>query len=389
MHAIVEVPVREQIQILGRRLKPTDQLVVHPSNTDENVARALAIFGLTGKEVIECAPKPGAAPSFFDGQKITTRTLFRDVIDLQGVPQRSVLALLANAAGTEADAKALEYMANDLTTSSEYGKLTARGNVFTVLDVLQRFPSVKLTLAQAVTRLPHIQPRFYSNAHDPATSPEKFHLVYHVPVKDGGKHEGLATGHLRRFVPASHNQRLWCTLEPGKTTLPAVSSNALLIGLGSGIGLVKSAIDERAAAKKAGQKVGQTTVIHGFRKTGQDQLFKRELEAYQAEGVIRYVPVASYDVDGKFASPFDRVDTATADWIKADPASEVLYCGVGGSVPSLLASHFARLGVDVNAMGTRYHQEYFTADLDHENLIKRQPAAAEAEVAEGKSSQKQ
>jgi hydroxylamine reductase len=388
-HAIVEFPLEKQVNLIGRRITATDQLVVAPSNAPATVDAALKHFGLTGNEVVECAPLPGAAASFFDGQKITTRTLFSDVIDFSGVPARSALSLLSCAATDPKERAQLEELANDLTSSSVYTQLTTKGAVLTVLDVLKRFPSVKLTLSQAVTRLPHIQLRYYSNAHDPATTPEKFHVVYHVPRKLGGAdgktvvHEGLATAHMKSIVPASLTQRLWCTIEAGKTTLPAVDKPALLIGLGSGMGLVKACLDERAAARKAGKPVGPTTLIYGFRDSA-NQLFKPELAQFKADGVdVRLVE--SHDASGRFVkSPFSAIDPLVAKWLKEAPGAEVLYVGLGGSIPGMLSKQLTRHGVDVQALrkSGRYHEEYFAADLDQENMLKRDGAADGATLAE-------
>lgn len=371
-HLIAEVPIRDQIQILGRKLIATDQLVFHPHNKKDAVNRALAIFGFTGEEIIEITPLPGAASSFFDAHKITTRTLFREIIDLSAVPARSTLAMLCSAATDAAERAQIDALANDLTASSEYARLTAGGKVFTVLDVLERFRSIKLTLSQMVSRLPHIKSRYYSNAHDPRSClSDHFHVVYNVPTRtDGARvHKGLATSNLESCTPGASS--IWCTLEPGKSTLPKHESNALFVAFGSGIGLTMAALEARASAKKRGEAVGRAVLIYGFRQTGKDQLFKDEIDKYAREGIIdapRYV--GSYDTPGKFQSPFDKIDQGIIDMVAASNG-EIFYCGNGGSVPHLLETHFRRFGINVSDLRkqNRYHEEYFTVDLDAENLL--------------------
>ena len=246
-HMIAEVHLRDQIKILGRKLLVTDQLVVHPHNKKPAVAAVLERFGFTGMEIIEATPLPGAAASWFDAHKISIRTLFREIIDLSAVPSRSTLSMLASAATDGSERKTLDELANDLSASSEYSKLTTSQCVLTVLDILLRFKSITLTLAQIVSRLPHIKPRYYSNAHDPRSKlSEQFHVVYGVPTRhDGARvHKGLATSNLESCTPGASS--IWCSIEPGKTTLPAVDAPALIVALGSGIGLVMASLEQRA-----------------------------------------------------------------------------------------------------------------------------------------------
>merc|ERR1712000_620221 len=221
--------------ILGRKLDSNDVLLVHPKNSRQNVDRALKLFGLNGFEIIEATPKTGAASSFFDGKKIATRTLFKEVIDLNRIPSRSTIS-------------SLKKLAEDSSAGNEYSQLIESGKYFSILDVLERFPSVKLTLAQALTRLPIIQPRKYSNCHNKKHLTNKFELCYRVPEVV----PGLATTTLESCVPGASS--LWCSLEAATTTMPSDASNTVFIGLGSGVGLVHNALQGRQIAKNKGEK---------------------------------------------------------------------------------------------------------------------------------------
>jgi len=358
----VELNFERNMDILGRKLDSNDVLLVHPKNSRQNVDRALKLFNLNGFEIIEATPKTGAASSFFDGKKIATRTLFKEVIDLNRIPSRSTISSLVSAARDEKERSALKKLAEDSSAGNEYSQLIESGKYFSILDVLERFPSVKLTLAQALTRLPIIQPRKYSNCHNKKHLTNKFELCYRVPEVV----PGLATTTLESCVPGASS--LWCSLEAATTTMPSDASNTVFIGLGSGVGLVHNALQGRQIAKNKGEKVGKAIVIVGCRHLEKDHLFKEELEKFKEEGLIQeLIAIGSYDVDGVFMSPFDAIDRNISDFINKENA-EIMYAGIGGSVPRDLENRLRAADVDVDKMqqaGT-FHTSYFTSDVAFE-----------------------
>lgn len=364
----VELNLVRNIDILGRKIKPNDVLLVHPKNPRATVDRALKHFGYTGEEIIEVMPRPGAPSSFFDGKKIAVRTFFKEVMDFSKMPTRSVLLGLVSAAQDESQRAALLKLATDTSSGNEFSKLTAYGKHLTILDILERFPSVKLSLAQIATRLPHIQPRKYSNAKTPYTMSNHFEICYRVPEVV----PGLATTTMESCVPGSSS--LWCSLEEGKATMPPSNANAVFIGLGSGIGLVRSALQARALAKAKGETIGKCTVIAGCRRTDKDQLFKEELQQFVKDGIITDLRlVGSYDKEGSFDSPFDQLDGAIVKDLIEDKTIHLMYCGVGGSVPRYLDAKLRANNVDIEVLrqAGRYHEEYFTTDLDSEKLYRK------------------
>lgn len=365
---IAELNIRKNQDILGRKLGPTDVLKIHPSNSPAAVDRALKRFGLNGFEIIEIMPVSGSASdaSFFVGKKIATRTLFADVIDLSRIPSRHTIASLASAAQDASEKAALLKLASDTAPGNEYStKLTAAGVHTTVLDVLERFPSVKLTLAQALTRLPLIQPRKYSSAKTTDTLTTKFELCYRVAVP------GLASAHLEAQVPGASS--LWVTIEPGVSTLPPNKVNALFVGLGSGVGLIRNALQSRAVAKAKGEPVGRAFVIAGCRHSESDQLFKEDLEKFKADGLIDDLRlVGSYDVQGKFISPFDQIDAGVVEFLNSNGA-EIAYSGVGGSAPRALEAKLIASGINTDKFRAagRFHESYFTTDHESEHLLRK------------------
>jgi len=59
-----------------------------------------------------------------------------------------------------------------------------------------------------------------------------------------------------------------------------------MIALGTGIAPMRALIQERAAAKKRGEKVGPMTLMFGSRFEKKDYLYKEELLRYKEEGIL-------------------------------------------------------------------------------------------------------
>lgn len=68
---------------------------------------------------------------------------------------------------------------------------------------------------------------------------------------------------------------------PADPTLPVV-----LVGAGSGIAPLRAFLQERAMQRRAGAPVGPTILFFGCRNRAHDLLYKEELDAYAAEGVL-------------------------------------------------------------------------------------------------------
>lgn len=355
-------------RVRGRVADVTDHIEILPRNPEDLVERAIKALKITEpNQIVEVLPLPGAPSSFWDGRKMSVRTILREIIDLSAIPSRSLLELLATIATDATEASKLQDLADNLSANSEYEQLT-RG-IFSIVDMLEMFPKLNVSLAQLLSHAPHIVARTYSVANDNAAGHhEVFEIAYTTPTRWSGdkKHVGLCSGFMDHLVAGDHP---WVRFVPSGVPLPALEKPVFLLALGTGIGSIRAVLLNRQLAKKAGKNVGPALVYYGFRHAKKDQLFVEDLAALEREGLCRTVFVASHD--GKeFVSPMDKMDASVKDFIGAD--GEVLYCGLGGSVPLLVEAAMRRIGLDVASLRAagRYHEEFFTPDLDMENLLK-------------------
>jgi len=363
----VTVTVEDQRKQLGRLATITDHVRVYPRNPATLVERVAKRIGADLDAVVEVTPLPGAPKTVFDFKKLSLRTILSEVVDLSGAPSRTVLETLAQLAKVPAERDQLESIAGDLSPNGQFDTLV--NGVCTIADLLEMFKSVEVTAAVLMTVLPHIAPRSYSIASDNACgNHESFELLYATPVrtKDGRRHEGLCSSYLGALQPGD---RVHVQFAPSNVELPRDDVPCLLIALGTGIGSAHSILQHRLAAKKAGKAVGQTHLFYGFRHKSKDCFFESDIAAMEKAGIVTATYVASHD-GAKFESPMDRLDSSVVDFLGS--TGEVAYCGLGGSVPLIVENSLRRCGVDVAALrkAKRYHEEFFTTDLDTENLFK-------------------
>lgn len=356
----------------GRRANITDHIEILPHNPPAAVERACRLLNVDPTVVVEVAPLPGAAPSYIDGKKVLTRTLLTDVIDLCSAPARATLEALSQIATAPAEATKLEQMANDLSPDGQY-ETRSRQGCWTILDVLEECPSARPNLAQFLTHVPHIKPRTYSIARDNAQwHNDEFEILYNVPRrqrvgKAGDTQPGLCTGELEKLLSGA---TLTVRLTPSNIPLPSDEAPVVMIALGSGIGSCRSVLHHRRMLKQAGKTVGPVALFYGFRHAAQDQFFVDEFTEMEREGIVKVTYVASHDTPGKFITPMDVMDSSVGDFL--GKKGEIMYCGLGGSVPVVVESALRRCGVDVASLraSKRYHEEYFSPDADTENLLR-------------------
>jgi hydroxylamine reductase len=382
-----DVDAATQVRVFGREVDITDHVEIMPVNGSSLVDRALRRLKLHGEQVVRVAPLAGALRTYFADHSLTIRTILAEIVDLSAIPSRSLLEVMSLLAKDESERASLEELANNLAADTAFETLCS--GVFSLVDALELFPSVDMGLDQLLTVAPIIAPRTYSLAnHRPAGS-SRFEILFTVPVRTstragGAPHMGLCSGMLDGLAPGA---AITLRFVASASRLATMANNVLYVALGSGIGSIRAAMQRRVAHKASSghpESVGMSHVFYAFRHADKDCLFAAEFEAMQHELVLWMTPVATRDGGKIFTSLFDRLDHSVVNFLAEH--GEIVYCGPGGTVPSLVEAALKRAGVDVATLRAsgRYHEEYFTADSDTENLIKTDKAAASATTLAGR-----
>ena len=343
---------------------------VLPRNGAALVTRACRRLGEKPGEMVTIRPLEGAPRSpLIDGKQVAVGTIMAEVIDVSGVPSRSFLEGLSAIATDPKERAALDDLANDLSAHSEYDRLTHAG--FSLIDALERFPKLDMSLEYVLSYAPRITPRTYSLA-TAQPSADALEICFNDPVffKQGDKiYHGLTSHMMAGLEPESE---ITVALKKGNKFTPQAEKPLCIVALGTGVSSARALLQARRTQDHSKVCTDVTKVdtilFYGFRHKGQDDLFAEEFQSYVDEGWLEVRKTASHDQQ-KFVTPIDAMDASLGKFLSDD--GQFCYFGLGGQVPHFVEMKLRQIGVDVASLRAtkRYHEEAFSKDIDVENLL--------------------
>lgn len=281
-----KAPTKKHIEIQlpsDRPYSAGDYLAVLPINHKDIVHRALRRFRLPWDvNVTIQSASPTTLPT---GHPVPASDVLGAYVELsQPITKRSLTVLL-EAADDDATKSALQHLAGD-----GYTELLSKR--MSILDLLEQFPTVDLPFATFLSLLPPMRVRQYSISSSPLADPSCCTLSYSVldaPALSGTgqRHLGVATSYLASLQPGD---KLHVAIRPSHASfhLPVDSENTsiVLIGAGTGLAPFRGFIQERAAMLSAGRKLAPALLFFGCRHPEQDDLYREELDQWQAIGAV-------------------------------------------------------------------------------------------------------
>ncbi len=274
----------------GMTYSAGDHLGVFPENPEalcEAYATRCGVRPSDSVVVREVGAVHGQLPC---GIPLRVSELLGQHVDLSGPLTRKELRFLAARCPCPPEKVELLRLAGETTFPKEV--LAER---LTLLDLLTRFASIPCDLATVLTLRPALRPRYYSISSSPKVLPHACSIT--VGTHDfigpkGSQREGLCSHYLAR-VPQGQSLRVLVKDTGGTFRLPANPETAvILIGPGTGLAPLRGFIDERAALRSQGVKVGKTLLFFGCRRPDQDYLYREELEGHLARGSLDALCVA-------------------------------------------------------------------------------------------------
>jgi sulfite reductase (NADPH) flavoprotein alpha-component len=301
-----------------------DSLGIFPYNDPALVNAVIAtlgapadfpIAGRTLRDVLTDNSSLGVAPDM----------LFQLISFLTGGERRQKAKALASGADPDGDAKSLD-----------------------VLAALEKFPGIHPDPEAFVEALDPLQPRLYSIASSPRTSPGKVALTIDAVRYTVGKRArvGVAsTLFAERIAPGT---RLKAYIQKahafGLSADPAIP--IVMIGPGTGVAPFRAFLHERMATKAP----GRNWLFFGHQRREHDFFYEDELAGMQAAGVLNKLSLAwSRDGDRKVYVQ-DRMREAGAElWAWLAEGAHVYVCGamtmgkdVERALLEVIAAHGAR-----------------------------------------------
>lgn len=183
--------------------------------------------------------------------------------------------------------------------ANHHGEVQAKR--LSVLDLLEIYSDVHITLGAFLDLLPPMRVRQYSISSSPLDDPEHVSLTVSVvdaPALSGRKTAflGVASNFLHNLLP---NDKVQMVVRPSKFHLPTDPAAPLvMICAGSGIAPFRGFIQERAAQHAAGRQTGKALLFFGCRAPGEDFLYgETELKKWSEQGVVDIRPAFSRSID--------------------------------------------------------------------------------------------
>lgn len=277
-----------------------DYLAVLPLNPPENVDRALRCFQLPRDAHIEisnnvASGSESSALLLPINTPMAAHDLLAAYVELgQPATKRNILALAA-VANKDSSKKALQELAA-ASTVARPEKLKRHNYSPSVLDLLEAYSDVKLSLGAFLTMLPSMRIRQYSISSSPLWDPHRVTLTYSVlqPEEDKNGNTSLSNG----SHPSSRPRHIGvassylASLSVGDALHAVVrqpvaafrlprdvgATPMLMVCAGTGIAPFRAFVQERAALSAAGRTLAPAVLYHGCRQRGHDDLYANELE---------------------------------------------------------------------------------------------------------------
>ncbi|KAL7949857.1 cytochrome P450 [Trichoderma barbatum] len=310
----------------GMTYRSGDYLAVLPFNPKGTVARVFRRFQLSWDAVLTIhSDQPTALPT---GTPVSANDVLRAYVELsQPATKRNVSVLIGATQDEELKAQ-LEKLAGD-----DYQQEISVKRV-SVLDLLERFPSLELPLDMYLPMLPPMRVRQYSISSSPLADPSKLTLTYSVleqPALSGqGSHFGVATHFLASLAAG---EKLHVAVRQSKAFhLPTDAENTPLIFIGTGSGLApfRGFVQERAAMIAAGRKIAPALLFYGCRSPDMDDLYAEEFERWEKLGAVEMRRAYSRASDKSLGCKYvqHRMSHDRKDLFKLwDQGAKVLVCG--------------------------------------------------------------
>jgi cytochrome P450/NADPH-cytochrome P450 reductase len=330
----------------GMTYRAGDYLSVLPENPPENVGRALRRFHLPYDAQVVLHRSPGLETILPTDQPVMAGELLASYVDLGAPATRRDIAQLAETTEDAAEKQALGALASDASYMTE-----VLGKRISILDLLERFPSCALSLAEFLQILPVLKPRQYSISSSPHWSEGHCSLTISVldaPAWSGaGAYHGVASTYLARARPG---MQIAVSVRPSQAGFhlpddPAVP--IIMLGAGTGLAPFRGFLQERAIGASHGQQFGEARLFFGCSHPDVDFIYRDELRQWEADGLVKIHPAFHKVADDGVAYVQHRLWADRAEIMPLMASGARIYvCGDGKLMAPAVRETFGRMHQD-------------------------------------------
>ncbi|RYC93528.1 Bifunctional cytochrome P450/NADPH--P450 reductase [Fusarium oxysporum f. sp. narcissi] len=261
-----------------------DYLAVLPINPHEIVRRALRRFRLPMDAHLKISSStPAALPT---DTSVSAMDVLSSYVELSQPATKRNLLIIAEAA-SEVETKAA------LTSLSQESYVEEISNKrVSVLEILERYPSVELSIGDFLQMLPSIRIRQYSVSSSPLWNQAHATITFSVlkgPAFSGhGTYNGVATSYLDSLAEGDTLQ-VAIRSSPAAFSLPSnpECTPIICVAAGSGLAPFRGFIQQRAIIYDSGRTLAPALLFFGCRAPDQDDLYRDEFDSWQKLGAVQ------------------------------------------------------------------------------------------------------
>ena len=280
----------------------------------------------------------------------------RNLVDIAGPISTGLIGALEECAEDEGERALLGEMAQALAGGEAEGRagqlLASR---FSAAELLDLFPSARLTFFRFLECVPPLRPRYYSASSSPAFHGEgRVHITVGrldaaLPGPGERNFRGLCSGYLHG-VPDAGSVDIFLDKAEGFWMQDDVAAPMLMISAGTGFAPMRAFLFERLALRERGATLGAAVLFNGIRSAAADFIYRDELEMFQARGVLDALHVAtSRDGAEREYVQHKLLQQAASVWRLLNAGAYVFICG-SVAMRSDVRATFARIAVAEGGM---------------------------------------
>jgi len=327
----------------GMSYRAGDYLAVLPHNPIGVVMRALKRFGLASDSQIVIRKPADSITSLPVDHPVAASEVLFHYVELGQPATRGQVGTLAEATRCPPEKAELAALAAD--GSYQRDVLDKR---VSVLELLERYASCELGFAQFLEMLPPARARQYSISSSPLWNAQRCSLtvaVVDAPALSGhGRFQGMASTFLAN-CPAG--TRVPVAVRPSNEHFHPPADPAtpmIMVCAGTGLSPFRGFLQERAVQKRNGRSVGPALLFFGCDHPDVDLLYRDELAAWEAEGVVSLRTAFFRAPEGDVSFVQHRVWQDRADVAALfKQGANVYVCGDGKRMAPAVRETFVRI----------------------------------------------
>lgn len=229
-----------------------------------------------------------------------------------------------------------------------------------VLDLLEKYRTTDLCVGAFIDMLPPLRVRTYSISSSDLWKPSHVSLTLSVVAQAAlsgqGSFIGVASNFLADLAPGD---AVHLTIRPCKQQFHSPDNAGdcpiIMVAAGSGIAPFRGFIQDRAIQKRNGVRLQSAILFFGCHGSQQDDLYRQELDEFEAEGVVSVRRAFSAQKSGSESQPRmyvqDRMWEDRAEVIQLwNQGAKVYICG-GISMADGVKRTFTRILFPAEAGG--------------------------------------